>query len=171
MYKDYLIDPISYYRILQLHPLIVQDVLNGFVTLKNKGINIRATETFRSFKKQDADYQIGRTRPGKIITNAKGGESFHQYGLSFDFCIIHSDGKCSYNMIEDLNKNTIKDWMEVVHTFTDLGFEWGGNWGFKDNPHFQRSFGYTWQELLSMYKNKEVDEKGFVLINQLKNVA
>jgi peptidoglycan L-alanyl-D-glutamate endopeptidase CwlK len=37
---------------------------------------------------------------------------------------------------------------EVVHVAEVLGFEWGGNWkSFKDYPHFQMTFGQTWQQL------------------------
>jgi peptidoglycan L-alanyl-D-glutamate endopeptidase CwlK len=29
-------------------------------------------------------YAIGRTKPGKKVTKAKGGTSYHNYGLAFD---------------------------------------------------------------------------------------
>ena len=41
--------------------------------------------------------------------------------------------------------------MEVVKVFRTNGWEWGGTWKFTDNPHFQKVFGFTWQQLLAKY--------------------
>ena len=40
---------------------------------------------FRSFEEQSALYAKGRTSGGRIVTKAKAGESYHNYGLAFDW--------------------------------------------------------------------------------------
>lgn len=49
------------------------------------GLEILVTCTLRSDAEQDALYAQGRTKPGKIITNARAGQSAHNYGLALDF--------------------------------------------------------------------------------------
>ena len=89
------------------------------------------TCTYRSPDEQNQLYAQGRTEKGKIVTQAKGGESPHNYNPSaaFDIGFI------------GLNKNL--DWSEVnFKNFADIIcknplIEWGGSWKFKDTPHFQ----------------------------------
>lgn len=104
-------------------------------------------QTYRSFEESDKLYQQGRTTPGEIVTNAKAGQSLHNYGLALDFH-LQINGKDSW--VVD------KDWMTVVNIFKSHGFEWGGSWkgNFKDYPHLQMTMGYTWQQLLEKYNNK-----------------
>ena len=45
--------------------------------------------------------------------------------------------------------------MIVVNCFKKFGFEWGGDWKFKDYPHFQKPMGYKWQTLLALYDKKQ----------------
>ena len=45
-----------------------------------------------------------RTKPGKIVTDAKGGESWHNFALAVDFCLLHQDGVVTWDMIEDLDR-------------------------------------------------------------------
>ncbi|MBC1937200.1 hypothetical protein HCA69_12535 [Listeria grandensis] len=87
---------------------------------------------FRSKAEQDALYAQGRTKPGPIVTNAKGGQSNHNYGVAVDLCLYTSDGK---NVVWE---TTTKRWMRVVAIAKSVGFKWGGDWtSFKDYPHFE----------------------------------
>ena len=84
----------------------------------------RILEGYRSIEKQNECYEQGRTKPGKIITNAKGGQSFHNYRVAFD--IYTTD----YDKAGKIGKS--------------LGLEWGGDWKtFKDLPHYDLEKGYT----------------------------
>ena len=38
----------------------------------------------RTISQQNALYAQGRTKPGKVVTNAKGGQSAHNFGLAAD---------------------------------------------------------------------------------------
>lgn len=94
-------------------------------------------------------YAQGRTKPGPIVTNAKGGYSYHNFGLAIDFALLLSNGSSvSWDMNADYNSNNIKDWIEVVDEAKKLGLEWGGDWtSFKDYPHFQMLFGLSTAKL------------------------
>lgn len=94
-----------------------------------KGINILITCTYRDNEYQDYLYAQGRTRPGKIVTNAKGGESAHNYKVAFDFCPLVG-GKPDWN--------DTKLWKEIGAIGQSVGLDWGGSWkSFPDMPHMQ----------------------------------
>ncbi|EAH4447205.1 M15 family metallopeptidase [Listeria innocua] len=87
---------------------------------------------YRSYAEQNALYEQGRTKPGAIVTNAKGGQSNHNYGVAVDLCLYTNDGK---DVIWETNT---KRWKRVVAIAKSVGFKWGGDWtGFKDYPHFE----------------------------------
>lgn len=114
-----------------------------------KGIWIQVTQGLRTIAEQNALYAQGRTTPGQIVTNAKGGTSYHNYGLSIDFVLLKPDGKTvTWDLNTDFNSNNVKDWSEVVTEAKKLGFEWGGDWvSIKDYPHFQITFGLSISDL------------------------
>lgn len=86
----------------------------------------------RSFAEQDALYQQGRTRPGAIVTNTRGGGSFHNFGLAFDIGIFSSAGQ--YVTDDAVYRNAVAG-ITLPENIT-----WGGTWkSFPDSPHFQLS--------------------------------
>lgn len=99
------------------------------------------TCTFRSKDEQEQLYAQGRTKPGKKITNAKGGQSLHNYLPSFAFDMAFISGKDGkVNWSEEL----FKKFADII--CRDQNIEWGGNWkGFKDTPHFGFK-GFKWQD-------------------------
>ncbi|MFS0839089.1 M15 family metallopeptidase [Paenibacillus sp. 1P03SA] len=112
------------------------------------GIKIVITDDFRSMEEQDKLYSQGRTSEGKIVTHAKGGESYHNYGLAIDFALKTKSGKIIWDMNADTNGDGRKDWTQVVAIAKELGFEWGGDWtSFPDYPHLQLSYGLSIAEL------------------------
>ncbi len=153
-------DPISQQRIALLHPKVRQeatDAINEAEAGFPPNIRIRVAQGLRTFAEQTALYN---QRPK--VTNAKAGSSFHNYGLAIDFCLLYDkdgDGKfeeVSWDIIKDFDKNGKADWQEVVAAFEKRGWTWGGRWRtFKDNPHVEKSFGYTWRQLLAMYNGKQ----------------
>jgi peptidoglycan L-alanyl-D-glutamate endopeptidase CwlK len=48
------------------------------------GHQIAVFETWRTPTRQDELYNQGRTAPGKKVTNARGWDSWHQYGVAAD---------------------------------------------------------------------------------------
>lgn len=147
-------DQITKDRIKLLHPRIrdeVTDLINEANRVTGKEITIRIVQGYRSIAEQDALYAMGRTKPGKIVTNAKGGRSFHNYGLAIDFAFLVKDkGAISWDIKKDWDCDMISDWLEVVQIFIKAGWTWGGNFkSIKDNPHFEKTFGLGWRDLLA----------------------
>lgn len=162
---DNRIDKVTVDRANLLHPLIKPTVFELLSVLADKNIHIRIVQGLRTFAEQDALYAQGRTTQGQIVTKAKGGQSFHNYGLAFDFCILKDDKTISWNRDEDLNGDHMSDWMQVVNLFIAKGYEWGGNWtSFPDYPHIQKIFGLTIQKALDLYNQKKVDSNGYIII-------
>lgn len=106
-------------------------------------ITILCPQDFRSFEQQDAIYAQGRTKPGEIVTKAKGGQSYHNYGLAMDLVpLLIKNGKRLMNWNYKFSL--------LVPFAAKLGINWGGGWG--DDDHFELKLGYTWQKLLVLYK-------------------
>lgn len=164
-------DKVTLERIAQLHPSLRQEVEYIYraqivPALSGKAI-CRFAYTLRTFAEQDALYAQGRTKlfdaNGKrlgVVTKAKGGQSIHNYGLALDIVLLKdADNNGTFETATwedtiDFDKDGKADWMEVVEIFKRNGWEWGGDWKFKDKPHFQKSK-LTWQQLLEKYNKKD----------------
>ncbi|WP_083436168.1 M15 family metallopeptidase [Paenibacillus sp. P22] len=111
----------------------------------NRGVPIVITQGLRTYAEQDALYTQGRTKPGAIVTNARGGYSNHNFGVAIDFALLLPDGRtCSWDTKRDGDRDGVADWNEVVAEAKRLGFEWGGDWRtFTDLPHFEMTFGIS----------------------------
>lgn len=134
-----------------LHPKIRKLVTIG-VNKALEALSGRADmiiiQALRTFPEQDALY---KKRPK--VTNAKAGQSYHNYGLAFDFC-LKIDGKdISWDTVKDFDGDKKSDWYEVIAVFEELGFKSGKS--FNDLPHFEMSFGYSWRQLLAKYNAKD----------------
>lgn len=134
--------------ITMCHPKLQELASRLVVECKKQGLIIKIGECFRSASEQDALYAQGRTKPGNIVTNAKGSSysSMHQWGVAFD--VIRNDGKGAYNDNDG--------WFgKVGKVGKALGLEWGGDWTSPvDKPHFQLpNWGSTTSRLKKLYGN------------------
>ncbi|ASA21939.1 M15 family metallopeptidase [Paenibacillus donghaensis] len=136
-------------RMLGLHPVVLAAATALIERCYVRGVPIVITQGLRTIAEQDALYAQGRTKPGSVVTNAKGGTSYHNYGLAIDFALLLPDGKqVSWDINRDGDKDGVKDWTEVVQEAKALGFEWGGDFvSIKDAPHFQIPFGLKISQL------------------------
>jgi peptidoglycan L-alanyl-D-glutamate endopeptidase CwlK len=92
------------------------------------GVTIKIISGLRTYQEQDALYAQGRTTPGDKVTNAKGGQSNHNFGIAFDIGVFEGN-----KYLSDSPK-----YKTVGILGVDLGLEWGGNWKtITDQPHFQ----------------------------------
>lgn len=99
--------------------------------MHKQGIYICVAQGYRSIAEQNALYAQGRTTAGSKVTNAKGGQSNHNFGVAVDLCLYTDDGS-------DVEWDVNDKFKKVVAAMKAKGFEWGGDWkSFKDNPHFE----------------------------------
>lgn len=136
-----------------LNPIVKDKVeqLQAIMDKKLSKYKMIITQGFRSMDEQARLYAQGRTAPGNIVTNARPGTSYHNYGLAVDFALVTPDDKKAvWDVKSDFDKDGKADWMEVVAEAKKLGFEWGGDWtSFKDMPHLQITFGLSIKELMA----------------------
>jgi peptidoglycan L-alanyl-D-glutamate endopeptidase CwlK len=111
-------------------------IFEEFLRLCHDKFNVQITSGSRTAEEQDELYAIGRTKTGKIITNAKGGQSAHNYGMAIDVVVLNRDGECdwrpeTYGMLWTLAKEAGLD---------KKGLSWAGEWkSFKEAVHFDLS--------------------------------
>ena len=119
-----------------LHPKVAALCSEFINKCKEKGIDVIITSTYRDAASQNALYAQGRTTPGKIVTNAKAGQSFHNWRVAFDFCPI-VNGKCQW---QDTDL-----FATCGRIGEDLGLEWAGRWRgkLKEMAHFQYTGGLS----------------------------
>ena len=102
----------------------------GQVAIASTGWTFFITDGFRSFAEQTELYAQGRTKgiKGAILTNAKAGESAHNYGLAVDMA-FQKNGVLSYD---------VSLYAKVYPIARTLGFVLGADWTpFVDKPHFE----------------------------------
>ena len=102
-----------------LHPKIKDEVKTLVGEINSKiltgKVKMIVTQTLRTFEEQNA---LFNKKPK--VTNAKGGQSMHNYGLAFDFAL--SDGKVAiWDTAKDFDGDKNSDWLEVVKTFKNAG--------------------------------------------------
>lgn len=160
-----MVDKITQDRISKLHPSVRDEVTKIIEEINGKQLTgrakVRIAQGLRTFAEQDAIYAEGRTKPGTKKTNAKGGQSVHNYGFAVDIVLIIDGKEASWDTKKDWDGDKVADWDECVKVFAKYGWSWGGNWSsFKDMPHFDK-IGYNNWRLLSKYQR---DSNGYIII-------
>jgi peptidoglycan L-alanyl-D-glutamate endopeptidase CwlK len=137
-------DLITIGRIKTAHPKLRDELEKDYIQCNNllpKGVRLRFAYVYRSIDEQN---KLFAQRPK--VTNARGGQSIHNYGLAFDIVILKD--KDNNGTFETASFEMDEHWMNVVKFFKSKGWTWGGDWkSFKDAPHFEKTFGHTWQTL------------------------
>jgi peptidoglycan L-alanyl-D-glutamate endopeptidase CwlK len=107
---------------------------------KAHNLEVRIIAAFRSWDEEDRLFALGRTEPGPIVTNARGGDSYHNWGLAFDAAPFEN------NRIS----NDIAKFKQMGSLGEQVGLKWGGSFkSIVDLPHFQYSFGLSTEDLLN----------------------
>lgn len=149
--KEKVWDVISESRINTLHPKVREKARQFINKAEKQGIKLRITSAYRTWAEQTELYAQGRTKPGSIVTNAKAGESSHNFGTAIDVVPI-VNGNADWNT----------DWNKIAVIGKSLGFAWGGDWvSFKDKPHFEMNFGNTLAQLRIKYNSGQLSD-GYV---------
>ena len=99
------------------------------------GIDLLITSTYRDLESQAALYAQGRTTPGSVVTNAKAGQSYHNWKVAFDFVPLVA-GKPRWDDLDIFRQcGTIAE---------SVGLEWAGRWhSFPEMAHCQFTGGKT----------------------------
>lgn len=100
------------------------------------GYEVLIYSTYRDNEAQNALYALGRTAKGNIVTNAKGGQSFHNYRVAFDWVPILK-GKALWN-------DSVA-YAKCARVGEALGLDWAGRWTgkLKETAHFQFTGGLS----------------------------
>lgn len=115
-------------------------VAHAEALLATKGVTVEVISGLRSWASQAALYAQGRTKAGNIVTKARPGSSWHNYGLAIDLGLF----KNGVYLDEKKPAEADKLYAEIGALAGRLGIEWAGNWkSFQENPHFQVTFGLT----------------------------
>jgi len=166
--------------IKELHPEIRDKAATFFNNAQDAGYELKVNWGFRGFQLQDNLYAQGRVFRGpndrrgtkiegaEIATQARGGQSPHNYGLAFDIDFLDYE-TCVPNPVPDIqrmgaseNSGFLKEskvknikptserikqgYAELGRIGKSLGFRWGGDWcnnagGLCDKPHFEYAGG------------------------------
>jgi peptidoglycan L-alanyl-D-glutamate endopeptidase CwlK len=141
-------DMVSEEKIAKSHPMVREKVREFLNKAEKQGIKLRITSSLRTYAEQDELYAQGRTKAGSIVTNAKGGQSNHNFGTAIDVVPI-VNGQLDWNS---------KDWAKIGEIGKSVGFAWGGDWkGLVDKPHFEMQFGNTLAQLKQKYESGQRD--------------
>lgn len=123
-----------------------------------RGQDYVATSGLRTYAEQDALYAKGRTTgiAGHTVTNARGGYSAHNFGVSIDLA-PHVGGQYAGKLNPDYAP---RNYIILGEEAPRVGLEWGGGWvSFKDEPHIQlplRPKDITWERMRLWYLEGEL---------------
>lgn len=126
--------------IKDLHPTMQVYCRRFIDKCKERGIDLIITCTYRSAAEQDALYTQGRTTAGRIVTNARGGQSKHNnmvggYPASLAFDVVPLRGG---KPVWGTKGDDLALWQSIGQIGRMNGLEWAGDWKrFKEFPHFQ----------------------------------
>lgn len=129
-------DPISEARLEEVHPKLATQVRSMAEMLEAENITIRVVQSIRSWSEQQALWQEGRDADGNVVdakavvTNAKPGYSYHNFGLAVDVAPFDTG-------IPDWNSSH-PAWLRIVSVGESVGLFAGAEFRtFPDFPHFQ----------------------------------
>lgn len=127
-------------KLEDLLPPVRERVERMIAACDAEGIDLLVTSTYRDNASQEALYAQGRTAPGRIVTNARSGQSYHNYRCAVDVVPIRN-GKAIWNAKDPI-------WQRIGALGKAAGLEWAGDWKrFKEFPHFQYTAGLTLAQL------------------------
>jgi peptidoglycan L-alanyl-D-glutamate endopeptidase CwlK len=136
-----LLCPVFVRRLMEFERLLAIDHLPFFLY-----------EAYRTFEQSDEYYAQGRTKPGSIITNAKGGDSMHNYGLASDYVLDGQLEKPGIQWSWETKGILHNSWTQMGAVAETCGLVWGGNWKkFPDLPHVEMP-GLTLSEIKELYR-------------------
>lgn len=146
-----------------IYPPFLERVLNVIARCEARGCRYVATHGFRTYGEQTALWAQGRTRPGKIVTNAMGGQSAHNFGLAIDF-------------VRDIDTKTpgvqpgwsSKDYEVLISEAERAGLHSGAS--YKDYPHVSWPGTVSAKDLLGLALTWDNTSPSLGTLDRLKEV-
>jgi peptidoglycan LD-endopeptidase CwlK len=129
-------------NIATLHPLAQIQSRKFLRAVLEDGIPAKIICGTRTYAEQNALYALGRSKPGQIVTKAKGGQSWHNFCLAWDVGIFKGRSYLgSSPLYETVGKMGI-----------EMGLDWGGTWSFYDPSHLQLRLDKTIADVRKMFE-------------------
>jgi peptidoglycan LD-endopeptidase CwlK len=140
--------------------------------LMETGYQILCNQGLRTWEQQEAIFAQGRTKPGKIVSWAPAGYSWHNFGLALDAYFAGKDPYLEF-AIRDADERYRKSKTAANRKALDFacaeferlwkawgecgkrhGLAWGGDWPAKrkDRPHHEYTRGMSLKEARALYK-------------------
>lgn len=132
-----------------LHPKAQELARRALKAIKDANINARIISGTRTYAEQNALFAKGRFGSKEDrVTNARGGQSNHNFGIAWDIGIFTDDGK--YLGESPLYKKAAA----AVIAAALPKLEWGGNWkSFPDQPHYQHATGLNISDVRAKFES------------------
>lgn len=112
------------------------------------GIPLTVLCTLRALDEQEVLYAQGRETPGPIVTYARAGFSYHNFGLAFDVVPTRLLTLKNWGETPDYREEARAIWDQLGAIGVDAGLRWGGDFTtLKDLPHFEWSDGLSLAQL------------------------
>lgn len=110
------------------------------LALSKYGVEYKLISGNRTYAEQNALYAKGRTTSGSIVTNARGGQSNHNFGIAVDAGVFKAG-----QYLDSTSPGTAeKVHRDVAKLSAKYELDWGGDWkSIVDIPHFEIDTGYT----------------------------
>lgn len=135
--------------IAKLHWSIQEPARDVLYLAEKDGIRLIIVQGLRTWEEQDKLFAQGRrgycvckglAHPRQNtcdfsaearVTNARGGSSWHNFGLAIDVCPLDARGVPDWNA-------PAATWAQIGVIYKNRGFNWGGEWkDIVDRPHGQ----------------------------------
>jgi peptidoglycan L-alanyl-D-glutamate endopeptidase CwlK len=118
------------------------------------GLRLEVISGLRTWEEQADLYAQGRTKSGSVVTNARPGSSWHNFGLAVDLGLF--DGRTYVDSKDPARAERV--YRSIAEIAKEYGIEWGGNWRrFKDTPHFEYHPGLNLAEASRRLKSSGFD--------------
>ena len=146
-----------------IYPPFLERVLHTIAACEARGVTFIATRGYDTYGAQMALWAKGRTMPGPMVTNAKGGQSAHNFGLAIDF-------------VRDLDRSKQgvqpgwkpEDFAILIEEAKKRGLHSGQ--GYKDYPHISWPGYVTATDMLPLDMYWQTTDPHAATLDRLKTV-
>jgi peptidoglycan L-alanyl-D-glutamate endopeptidase CwlK len=157
----------------KLYPPAADKFKALILAARAQGLMVAIQCGLRPYSDQAKLYAQGRDSQGnvigKVVTNARAGFSFHQYGLAVDIVFYTDPLKPEQTWSWD----EVHPWQVLADLGVKMGFDSGYYWnGSKqDKPHFELQYGFKISDLLRAFLPAQNLQLVWTMISQRQNLT